>query len=78
MQKIRNGPGRSRKLWPNVRYADTLETKDPRFGTVSSRTFLTQVLRREDTNLDFCKETSQRRLIQKIFLKILVKKVENV
>ena len=24
MQKIRNGPGRSRKLWPNVRYADTL------------------------------------------------------
>ena len=24
MQKITNGPGRSRKLWPNVRYADTL------------------------------------------------------
>ena len=24
MQKIRDGPGRSRELWPNVRYADTL------------------------------------------------------
>ena len=24
MQKITNGHGRSRKLWPNVRYADTL------------------------------------------------------
>ena len=55
-----------------------LGTKDPRDGTVSSRTFLTPVLRREDTNLDFCKETAQRRLIQKIFLEILVKKVENV
>ena len=26
MQKIRDGPGRSRELWPNVRYADTLCT----------------------------------------------------
>ena len=27
MQKISNGRGRSRKLWPNVRYADTLLIK---------------------------------------------------
>ena len=34
MQKIRDGPGRSRELWPNVRYADTLvgsRNRNPRF-----------------------------------------------
>ena len=28
MSKIKNGPGRSRKLWSNVRYADTLGKPD--------------------------------------------------
>ena len=28
MPKIRNGQRRSRKLWPNVRYADTLAARD--------------------------------------------------
>ena len=30
LQKIRDGRGRTRKFWPNVRYADTLDARDQR------------------------------------------------
>ena len=34
--KIRNGPGRSRKLWPKVRYADTLTVSVVNLGQINT------------------------------------------
>ena len=44
MQKIRDGPGRSRELWPNVRYADTLpRSSEGRLRPCSSEMALVMV-----------------------------------